>query len=328
MSDRDDERSPDRLAREAREWIGLIASGEATGEDAAAMMRWRARSPDHARAVDDAIRLRRRLQVAGQALRQRPSTRWLVSDPSRRPGALVDRRALLGGAVAASAVGLLAARPPMGLWPSLAELRADYRTGTGEQHSMTLGQGVSVQLNTRTSVAVRPDDGAYRLRLIAGEVAVTVHGATRPAAISTDAGQALSRAGQFGVRMERSGTCVTCFEGEVAVRDRQDRRVALQAGQQTWIGGEMAPGVIPVNVQQAGAWRRGELIFTNEPLSHVVEEINRYRPGKIILANAELGHIPVNAVFRIQQMGNALSQIREVSNASATEIPGGIVLLS
>ncbi|WCM25956.1 FecR domain-containing protein [Sphingomonas sp. QA11] len=328
MSDRDNHENPEQLAREAREWIGLIASGEANSEDAAAMMHWRALSPDHAQALGDAVRQRRRLQHSAKALHDDPRTRWLINYPSRKPTAAFSRRTVLGGAVAASAAAVLIVRPPLGLWPSFAELRADYRTGAGEQRTIALAPGLSVELNTRTSIALHTSDQAYGVSLIEGEVAVTVDHASRPAVILTHVGRARSRTGQFGVRTREGGACVTCFDGEVAVEDDRNRRYALYKGRQVAIGSDADPAVVPVDVRRADAWRRGELIFTNQPLGDVVEEINRYRPGRIILVNTALRHIPVNAVFRIRQMDNALSQIREVSDASVTHLPGGVVLLS
>ena len=60
-------------------------------------------------------------------------------------------------------------RPPLDLWPSLADLASDYRTGTGERRNVDIG-GVSVELNTRSSLNVLPVDGSIRrFELVAGE---------------------------------------------------------------------------------------------------------------------------------------------------------------
>lgn len=328
MSSREDK--PDRgdLAEEAREWVSRLASGEASADDTAAMMRWRAQSPEHARALGEAVRLRRRVMAAGEALRAESEARWLLSRPSRQPSRVIGRRALIGGAVAASAAAVLVIRPPLGLWPSLAELQADYRTAIGERRTFAIAPGVTVELNTRTSLARRDDERTFRLALISGEVAVDARSPTRPAAISTAAGEALASAGRFDVRIQAHGTCVTCFAGEVAVTGAANERFRLAGGQQVTLGGAHPAKVAHADVMRAEAWRRGELIFTGDPLSSVIDEINRYRPGKIILTNAALGHIPISAVFRLNAMDNAVSQLREVANASVTNLPGGVVFLS
>ena len=50
----------------------------------------------------------------------------------------------------------LALKPPLGLWPSLSELGADYRTGTGEQRTIAFAGDVQIALNTQTSLTIRP----------------------------------------------------------------------------------------------------------------------------------------------------------------------------
>lgn len=233
-----------------------------------------------------------------------------------------------GGAVAASVAAAAVVRPPLGLWPSLADLRADYRTKTGERRTIALAQGLSVELNTRTSLARRGGEGAWRLALISGEVAVDAQGLAEPVAVMTGEGAAMATRGRFAVRLEGGETCVTCFAGQVAVTDAQGRRAALDEGGRIILGRAGAGRVDRVDVAQAEAWRRGELVFMGQPLREVVDEINRYRPGKIMLAKASLGGIPVNAVFRINGLDRAVTQISEVANATVTSLPGGVVLLS
>src|SRR5262249_58154354 len=86
----------------------------------------------------------------------------------------IGRRAFMGGAIAASAAAAyVAIRPPLELWPSLSELAADYRTAPGEQRSIVLAGGASVELNTRTSIVLRPStEATERIELISGETAV------------------------------------------------------------------------------------------------------------------------------------------------------------
>lgn len=321
----------DDLRREARAWVVRIRSGEATADDSAELIRWSARSPDHKAALKEAMRLRQLVVVATREEKAEASGGTAFSKrlaPAPRSRAVIGRRAFLGGAIAASAAGIMVVRPPLGLWPSLAELRSDYRTGTGERRTIALAEGASVELNTRTSVALRPDDHVDRLELIAGEVAVDAVHPTRPVAIRTDAGEASAQGGRFGVRLQEAGTCVTCLSGQVSVASRSAGAVMLKAGQQLTYTADGLGSPVTVDAVRAEAWRRGLLIFTDEPLSEVVEEINRYRPGRIILTNAALGHIPVNAVFQLNRIDLALPQIRSVAATHVTSLPGGVVLLS
>src|SRR5262249_61030134 len=119
---------------------------------------------------------------------------------------------LSGGASAAPpAAAYVAIRPPLELWPSLSELAADYRTAPGEQRSIVLAGGASVELNTRTSIVLRPStEATERIELISGETAV----AARPdkgRAIEGIAGRGRIAATDavFNVRDEDSVVCTT-----------------------------------------------------------------------------------------------------------------------
>lgn len=331
MADSDLPSDMEELRSEARAWIVRLRFGDATASDTAEMLRWRARSPHHASALSEAVRLHRLLLKTAQE----PSLPTAEIPPvvakaeiRSAPRPYLGRRAFLGSAMAASIGGFLVVRPPLGLWPSLAELRSDYRTGTGQRQTIALAKGVSVELNTRTSVALASDDHFDRLQLISGEVAVDASNPIRPVAIRTGGGEAVSNKGRFGVRLTDAGTCVTCLAGGVEVTTASAAKATLGPGQQLTFGHGPLGKVASVDPVKAEAWRRGLLIFTHEPLSEVVDEINRYRPGKIILANSQLSGIPVNAVFKLDRMDRALSQIREVADAREINLPGGLVVLS
>ncbi len=164
--------------------------------------------------------------------------------------------------------------------------------------------------------------------LVSGEIAVDAIHPLRAVRTTTDAGEARTSNGRYGVRIREDKTCVTCFIGNVTVTAGQHRQTELSTAQQVVIGGASEGKVETVDPHRADAWRRGELVFVDQPLGKVVEEINRYRPGRIILNNPRLAVISVNAVFRIDSMERALTHIRLVSNASVTSLPGGVVILS
>lgn len=333
MNDSDDNRKRGAIAEDARDWLERVLSHDASPEDEVAMLEWGNRSPEHARALAEAVRMHGRLLDVRDALQSDPETIAMLASARAglqpaRPRIQIGRRAFLTGAVAASAAGVMLVNPPLGLWPSLGELRADYRTGTGQRRTVQIASGLSVELNTRTALARREDARAYRLNLIAGEVAVDARQLMRPAIIETSLGEASTRDGKFSARLQEEGMCVTCFAGEVAVRAGEQPAMRLVRGQQTVLGKAATASIVPVDPDVANAWQRGELIFTDRPLSEVVAEINRYRSGRIILTNSELGTRTVNAIFRVDRLDNAPAQIRNVASATVTSLPGGIVLLS
>ncbi|WP_165189853.1 FecR family protein [Caulobacter soli] len=328
MNGSDDSLDTRVRAEEALAWAFRLRSGEMTSDEVDALMRWRARTPANAEALSDAVRLRRRL--VGVARKIARSAQTVPIEPSTSARRVVlGRRAFLGGAIAASAAGVvvMAAHPPLDLWPSLAELRSDYRTGIGERRVIAVAQGLSVELNTRTSLARYDDVGAFGFTLVEGEIAVD---ATRPdhaIAIRTAAGRVLGRDGRFVVRLVADATCVSCLAGKVSVLDRGRRATELSAGRQMTFGTRGDGRVALVDPVRVEAWRRGLLVFSGQPLSEVVEEINRYRPGRIVLANAALARFPITGTFQLARLDRAVAQIREVAGVHATGLPGGVVLL-
>jgi transmembrane sensor len=317
------------LQNEAYDWVIRLTSGDATTADAEALKHWCAKSSAHKRAFGEAKLL---WNVAGPAAREAVD-RQLVSAsakwPSRRQSPL-KRRAVFGGvAVMASAAIYMVMRPPLNIWPSLTELAANYHTGTGDQRQLLLADDISVDMNTQTTISLRPDANADdRIELISGEASVAMSPrASRPFIVVAAGGQTIASNARFNVQRLDTSVCVTCLSGSVQV-ETAGQSVTVRPQQQVSYDrhGLQTPSIADLDVTTA--WQRGLLIFRNKPLSEVVVEINRYRPGKIILLNDELGNRPVFATFRIDHIQSVVSEIQQTFNAKVTALPGGIVFLS
>jgi transmembrane sensor len=327
------------LKREALALIQQDRSGMLGARGVCALTGWRAQSPAHEQAFLDALRFLHVLRATAQAEPAAPSP--LTQSGQRRarttqvrasaPGAsglrapAIGRRAFLGGALAASAA-YVAVHPPAHLWPSIAELSADYRTGTGERRQVAVNGHVSLDLNTQTSVAVARAGGA-KVELISGELAASVTpGLVTPFVLSAGNGRILTSGARIDVRHDKASVCVTCLEGDARVEHHQ-RAIALSAGQQVVYS---RTGIGPPSAADsaASAWRRGVLVFRDAPLREVLGEINRYRRGRLILANTALAERPVLGVFEIAHIDTVVGQVRQLSGARVTQLPGGVVVFS
>ena len=309
--------------REARCWVLRLRSGEATRADIDALTRWRAENAAHRRAFAEA---NAQWDVLRSAARNVAASELAAS----RRG--LSRRTLLtGGAMAASVVGgaYLAARPPLGLWPSLAELAADYRTDIGERRKIAFANEISVEMNTRTSLAVaRTGADARQIELIAGEVAITTGaGEASPFMVLAANGRASAVRATFDLRHDERGVSVTCLEGEVLV-ECHNGRATLRARQQIAYGEKGLSDVATTDGRVVEAWRQGLLVFDDQPLSQVIPEINRYRRGRIVLMNDDIGRLPLDATFRIDRIDEVVPKIADIFNLKARTLPGGVVLLS
>lgn len=316
-------RDDNGLLDRAIDWVALLRSGRATTDDADQLQRWRALSPAHEAAFRQAARLYRDLGAMGAELERRKVRQFV-------PRAVVTRRALIGGALAASVAGYMVVRPPLEMWPSLAEMSADYRTAKGEQLDVALADNVSLKLNTQTSVAVRGSGVSPRIELISGEAAITSQRASaEPLVVIAADGQISSSAGEVNIRCIDGVVLATCIQGSVTVT-RAGRSVELKGGQQVSYSASEPLGAPAFIVDPAilSAWREKLLIFKDKPLATVVAEINRYRPGKIVVTNSDLGQRLVNGTFHTDKLDDFVAQVRQLYAVKVRALPGGVVLLS
>ncbi|WP_441279282.1 FecR family protein [Tardiphaga sp. 172_B4_N1_3] len=312
------------LEEQAYDWVVRFASGEANGLDLDGLKRWMAKSPDHAAAFD-------RVSRSWQAIGQVPAEAFGgTADISRAAPPRVGRRVFLGGALAASAAGaaVMVARPPLELWPTLSELGADFRTDVGERRQLKLFGDVAIDMNTRTSIAMRTTSQAPdRIELLSGEAMVaTSPSVAADVTVVAGDGQIVAREARFNIRHAADAVCVTCLAGEVRV-ELGGANAKLPAGSQLTYSGERLGAVKAVDGAVVAAWQGGYLVFQSTPVADVVAELNRYRRGKIILTNAALGRERFSARLRVENVDRVIDQLVQAFGAHATALPGRIVLL-
>jgi transmembrane sensor len=303
---------------EGLDWLALMASGRATADDVAALRRWKAQSEQHVRALAEAVHLRQLMQSrkTQEVHSFAPATRYRAT-----------RRMILGGAAAAVA-SYAVIRPPLGLWPSWAELSSDFSTKVGERRNVVLAKGVSMLMNTQSSAALRPQGNQPGIELIAGEIAMTTSLAPgEQYVVYAGNGKITARRADFNLRMESGTVCVTCTDGDldISVGDSSRR---LAARQQLIFGSSGIGKSVSVDPSIVAAWRSGQLVFHDVSLGTIVGEINRYRPGRIVILSRDLAARKFNCVIHVDHIENMVSYLQMLSNASAARLPGGIVLLS
>ncbi|QUS40042.1 DUF4880 domain-containing protein [Tardiphaga alba] len=313
------------LEGEAQAWLMRLTSGDATAADARALKAWCGRSAAHARAFAEANLLWDRLETAARLPAVAPVTTHLASQRG-----VPSRRWFLGGAIAASVAGAgyLVARPPMELWPSPQELAADYRTRTAERREIAMGEGVTVELNTRSSLNISPRSSERQIELIAGEAAISVSSMQTGALTVRAAGGLVHAAdAQFNLRCDAGRSVVTCHRGALVV-EYAGRSADLRAGRQLAYADGVVGAAVTVDPAIVMAWRDGQLVFRQTPLAEVVDEANRYRNGRIVLMNEALGRRAVDARIAINRVDDLIALVREAYGAKVTSLPGAIVVLS
>ncbi len=332
MFEQPSHRIPDELELQAHAWLRRLKSGSARAADAQALRSWCATSAAHARAFEEAQRMwDELLPAAVLAGAGDAELTALRNKQSRKQTSGMSRRAFMGGALATSCAaiaGVALIHPPLDLWPSVADAwRADFRTAAGEQREIELASGVSVEMNTRSAIAVQTLRGeTVGIDLLDGEVAVDATHRNQPFVVSAAGGRTSSIDARFELRHMGNAICVTCIDGMVKVASGGDE-VVLRAAQQVTYDSQAIQAIRSINPTDASAWRSGILSFRQTALAQVVAEINRYRPGRVVLMAKSMADKPVSGRFHIRDLDKAITQIQRLFKLDVTSLPGGLVLL-
>jgi transmembrane sensor len=229
--------------------------------------------------------------------------------------------------------------------------RGLYTTDIGEQRSITLDDGSTVELNAKSRLRVRFTDQARDVDLIAGQALFHVAKDSARAFV-VRSGEARVRAvgTEFDVYRRRSGTTVSVIEGQVAVflsnasagsplfpetpGARTARgapssnaadgatRLLVSAGEQAVVTAQSAARLKPADVAVATAWTQRQIVFQGTPLSDVVEEFNRYNRKQMVIDDEALRLIRVSGVFSSTEPASLLRFLREQMQLIVTERDG------
>lgn len=341
MANDNDKQSNDPIPLEiteaAGDWLDRLASTSISDNDRAAFTAWLKTSPVH---VSEFLQLSAlRAELTGSLQRHPEWVNELLQADCGNIYELRDRSASndAGAAPRSVVFNRVPARRP-GLWAAAAAIAvigiagwlgytnftdtpADpttLATALGEQRSILLSDGSTLELNTETEVRVRMGERSRDIDLLRGELLVDVaKDPGRPFRVLSDGVVAQAIGTRFNVYKRDGDTVVTVIEGRVAVNQapmapNTDQRsgaigtiksVELTAGLQVAVANlpsaapavELMPEV--VSLEKATAWTERRLVFDDEPLSAIVTEFNRYNRSRLIVTDAALNGKRLSGVF-------------------------------
>jgi transmembrane sensor len=124
----------------------------------------------------------------------------------------LSRRQLLAASIAIACVGA-------GTFAWL-DRYPDYSTGIGEQRSITLADGSSIDLNARSRIQIRFSEHERDIDLLEGQALFRVaKDKSRPFVVHSEGAAVRAVGTEFDVYQKKSGTTVTVLEGRVSVLD-------------------------------------------------------------------------------------------------------------
>lgn len=326
------------ILEQATEYFVDFSQGDVDAAVRERFDQWLRRSPEHVRAYLQVTRVWEDTSALGQG--RKLSSDELVERALRETNVValkaVAPAPASGATTTAASTGLRGRRM---YWPSRLGIAASfllaavamwihfehgvYRTTLGEQRSIVLDDGTTIDLNSRSRIRVKYTDHERVIELLEGQGLFKV--AKDPARpFIVDAEGALVRAvgTQFDVYRKPTGTRVTVIEGRVAVlpgsitAPRANPAAGAAASLSTGVPGEIllaageqldlqfaqAVGLAtlvpqPANLDAATAWTRRQIVFNATPLSEVIAEFNRYNARQLIITDGSVGATRISGVF-------------------------------
>jgi transmembrane sensor len=340
-----------QIYQEACEWFVECRAGDLGRAARADFDRWLRKSPEHQSAY---------LEIAAiwnEGANLDPSNRWtidkLIAQAVEGPANIVSleairstshtpipsrasRRPLFG--IAAS---ILLATAALGVY--ILTSGGFYATGLGEQRSLALSDGSTVQLNALSKIRIHYGKHQRDVDLVRGQA--LFHVAKDPARpFIVHSGQTSIRAvgTQFDVYRKTDGTVVTVVEGRVAVLEHEGDQglkgpssgteaadiaqqageggaIFVTAGEQITVSPKTVHRTEHPNLAGATSWTQRQLIFDSASLAEVADEFNRYNERKLVIETSALGDLHISGVFSSTDPASLIRFLRDRPGLRVTE---------
>jgi transmembrane sensor len=303
------------------EWLAfeawLVAEPDARPAFDAAMATWLAAGRLNDHDLDSRPRRRRRTGAFG------------------RPGLGGTAALGLGGSLAAAVVAWLV----LGGLPSrlhgprqtVPSAPVVYAAAPGEQRTVVLADGTRMDLSSGSRVAVSLDAHARKVAMASGEVAFLVtHDPARPFSVTIGDRQVRDIGTEFDIARAGPQIRVTVKQGEVAVAamdGSSGASVALGAGRQLVHDEDTgASSVHSVPPDEAVAWKQGRLIYRDQPLRVVVEDLNRYFPNAVRIEDEHVAALRFTGVLAVDKEEPTIRRLVALMPISADHVGAATVL--
>lgn len=197
-------------------------------------------------------------------------------------------------------------------------------TGVGEQREIALEDGSSAMVDADTHMRINFTRAQRKIELVKGRALFDVaHDPSRPFVVASGSSRVEALGTRFQVQRREEILTVVLESGRVevaGVAEGKSQKQILQPGEQLMFdqGSTARWKKTSVELTVATGWSQGRHIFREQPLSAVVEEINRYAKTKVRLGDPMLGDLNISGNF-------LLGDSSEIASALATILPVRVV---
>jgi transmembrane sensor len=343
-----------QIVQEASEWFVELNADNPDGEIRRQFDNWLRASPEHMRAFIELLPIWQdgtQLPVgAGTTPEQliawarasenvipiRPAAAAASSEAERSLDSRPSRWRPVQFALAASL--LVALTCATVFWRYQALRSPTYVAGIGEQRSLVLPDGSTVELNTLSKIRIRYAQDERAVELLQGQALFRVaKNVERPFVVYSGDVRVRAVGTRFDVYRKATGTIVTVVEGRVAVSLVTDRGsgalargdTVLNAGDQlTLVAGAPQPAdralVEHPSMASATAWTQRQLVFDSASLQDVAAEFNRYNTRRMTVDASRLTDFRISGIFSSSDPSSLIRFLREQPRVQVAETNGEI----
>ncbi len=295
------------MNQESQIWQAALRWHEETARDECdwdAFTAWLEQSPAHRQAYDDVALLEDQL-ARGRAVLRAAS----APVPRRRP--------LWLAAAAAAIVAVAFAWSWLGT-PFSGTPVQDYQAGTNQPRRLQLDDGSSILLAPGSSlrIAGRHQD---HMELEGAAYFDVPHDPGRTLVVSAGGYSIRDIGTRFEVVSGGGELKVSVAEGSVVVDLPAQRGSAqVQAGQRLLVSSaKPVPEYASIGAEDVASWREGRLVFFNEPLSLIVQQVARYA-GTDITLDPGIADRRYTLVLPIGDGSQLVAQLGDIANLVST----------
>ena len=337
----------DRLEQATR-WLVRSQDRDFTPEDKKLMAAWLEEDPANREAFDEMGGVWEHMGVLGHVFApEKEYKRPKIFVHHRKAERFARVKAVLSRfaepknrvviAVSAMAVLVLFCLPVfMTYFSEQAETFYAYKTATGEQKTLTLGDGSILKMNVKSTLFVRMSNKRRQVQMSEGEVFFVVAADTnRPFEVRTPNGMVRVLGTAFNVKSRSGRVAVDVERGQVLVKDAPKSPGDMRAGGVTLLAGQgvdidssgRLSRLRPSDMKQVLAWQNRQAVFKNTPLGEVLRELELYHDVRVKLAFPELESKGITGTFDMRDLNQTLEVIMAAASLKAEKQADGTITL-
>ncbi|HET9160787.1 MAG TPA: FecR domain-containing protein [Caulobacteraceae bacterium] len=339
----------DKLADQAMDaavdWLMRRSAGPLAPAEVDAFEAWLADAPENRQAYEEvewiwaaAAAAEGQPRIEARRRRILAAVEW--SHPARRAIAATLMAGILG--LGGFGVHVLTGPKPL--------VTQSFRTAVGQQATVSLPDGSVVTLNTDTVVRTRADGARRLVYLDKGQAFFKVAHDRRHPFVVNAAGRTVTALGTaFDVRLENGGLKVVLVEGKVRVESKsrplaqpsdiardpdhplQAETARVQQATEMSAGSELVASndadwrLMRVDTARATSWLHRQIVFDDESLGDIVDEMNRYTPNKMTIDDPSLARRRLSGIYTVGDLAAFSEALKGYGVAELKEDAGGKV---